>query len=278
MIWFLLLLLIVILLFVISKSAVKPNISEKPKKVVYPVKDKSYSIEVKEVSLPKPETSSEEKDAYERTIVSNPTEYRTEFEIEIDYKDRNGLKTTRQVKVRGYRISEDKKECELWGYCYLRNGSRTFYASRMERLVDLDTGEVAVNIIDFLEAKYLQSPEGEFEEVLKRRKAEIDILVYVGRLDNQLRQNKKDVIIKYVMNKEPEARITKDTINEYLKKCGKVSKTMFGRLLTQVSDMDEEERKGLIKYASLVLEAKKGKKNMEEEKVIEHMERRLLNR
>ena len=278
MIWFLLLLIIVFLFFIISKSASKTNEPEKPSKIVYPVREKSHSIEVKEVYSQEEETSLGEKDAYERTIVSNPTEYRAEFEIEIDYKDRNGLKTTRQVKVRGYRISEDKQECELWGYCYLRDGSRTFYASRMERLVDLDTGEVAVNIIDFLEAKYIQSPEGQLEEILKRRKVEIDMLVYVGRLDNQLRQNKKDVIVDYVMNKEPEARITKDTINEYLKNCGKVSKTMFGRLLTQVSSMDEEEKKELIKYASLVLEAKRGKKNMEEEKVIEHMEKRLLNR
>ena len=277
MILFLLLLVIIFLFFIISRSPKKTREKKKTSKIVYPVREELHSVEVKEVYSQKEEIFSEEKDAYERTIVSNPTEYRTEFEIEIDYKDRNGLKTTRQVKVRGYRISEDRQECELWGYCYLRNGSRTFYTSRMERLVDLDTGEVAVNIIDFLEEKYIQSPEGQLEEVFKRRKAEIDMLVYVGRLDNQLRKNKKDVIIQYVMDKEPEARITKDIINKYLKNCGKVSKTMFGRLLTQFSSRDEEKKKELIKYASLILEAKKGDKNMEEEKVIEHMQKKLLN-
>ena len=277
---FILLLLIVAIIFFIVRSSGRSKKNTYISKSSYPSNPKvsiTYQVEEKEEYSVNQEDANEQKDAYERTIISNPTEYRIEFDIEIDYTDRNGLETTRQVKVRGYRISDNKKEGELWGYCYLREGSRTFYVSRMKRLVDLDTGEIHTNIISFLEEKYLISPSGQLDTIIKKRNAEIGILVYVGRLDNQLRQNKKDIIIDYIMKKEPEARITRETINNYLKDCGKVSKTMFGRLLTQVSTEKKEDKEELIKYANSILQSKKGKKNTEEEKVIDHMKRRLLN-
>jgi hypothetical protein len=146
----------------------------------------------------------------------------------------------------------------------------------MKRLVDLDTGEIHTNIINFLEEKYINSPSGQLDKIIKKINAEIGILVYVGRLDGQLRQSKKDIIIDYIMAKEPEARITRETINSYLKDCGKVSKTMFGRLLTQVSTEKQAYKEELIKYANSILQSKKGQRNTEEEKVIDHMKKRLL--
>lgn len=217
----------------------------------------------------------EETDAYERDFLFEGKEYRIEFELEIDYTDRNGLSTTRQIKVNGYRISSNRKDAEIWGYCYLRNAGRTFYASRIKRCVDLETGEIITDIITFLEKKYYSSPMGQLDLWIERRKGEMDILVYVGRLDNQLRQNKKDIIIEYIIQKEPELTITPDIINLYLKDCGRVSKTMFGRLLTQLASSSEDVKAELIEVCNRIIETKKSK-NMEEEKVIEHMKKRLL--
>lgn len=217
----------------------------------------------------------EETDAYERDFLFEGKEYRIEFELEINYTDRNGLSTTRQIKVNGYRISSNRKDAEIWGYCYLRNAGRTFYASRIKRCVDLETGEIITDIITFLEKKYYSSPMGQLDLWIERRKGEMDILVYVGRLDNQLRQNKKDIIIEYIIQKEPELTITPDIINLYLKDCGRVSKTMFGRLLTQLASSSEDVKAELIEVCNRIIETKKSK-NMEEEKVIEHMKKRLL--
>lgn len=233
------------------------------------------SIPSKEKSSTQQKIEVEERDAYERDFLFDGKEYRIEFELEIDYKDRNNLSTTRQIKVSGYRISSNRKDAEIWGYCYLRNAGRTFYASRIKRCVDLDTGEIITDIIVFLEEKYYSSPIGQLELWIERRKGEIDVLVYVGRLDNQLRQSKKDVIVEYIIQKEPELIITPETINLYLKSCGRVSKTMFGRLLTQLSSAEEEVKEGLIEVCNKIIETKKSK-NMEEEKVIEHMRKRLF--
>lgn len=233
------------------------------------------SIPNKEQSSTEQKIEVEERDAYERDFLFDGKEYRIEFELEIDYKDRNNLSTTRQIKVSGYRISSNRKDAEIWGYCYLRNAGRTFYASRIKRCVDLDTGEIITDIIAFLEEKYYSSPIGQLELWIERRKGELDVIVYVGRLDNQLRQNKKDIIIEYIIQKEPELTITPDTINLYLKNCGRVSKTMFGRLLTQLSEAEMEVKEGLIEVCNKIIETKKSK-NMEEEKVIEHMRKRLF--
>jgi hypothetical protein len=232
-------------------------------------------IDNEEIHTKQQEFAVEERDAYERDFLFDGKEYRIEFELEIDYKDRNGLSTTRQIKVSGYRISSDRKDAEIWGYCYLRGAGRTFYASRIKRCVDLDTGEVITDIIPFLEGKYYSSPIGQLDLWIERRKGEIDILVYVGRLDNQLRQSKKEIIIEYIIQKEPDLTITPEVVNIYLKNCGKVSKTMFGRLLTQLSAAEKETKESLIEVCSRIIETKKSK-NMEEEKVIEHMRKRLL--
>lgn len=246
---------------------------------VYPQKQKQQKASVpnKENPSTQQKIEVEERDAYERDFLFDGKEYRIEFELEIDYKDRNGLSTTRQIKVSGYRISSDKRDAELWGYCYLRNGGRTFYASRIKRCVDLDTGEIIADIIPFLKDKYYSSPTGQLELWIERRKGEMDVLVYVGRLDNQLRQNKKDIIIEYIIKKEPELTITPEIINIYLKNCGRVSKTMFGRLLTQLSSAEEAAKESLIEVCNRIIETKKSK-NMEEEKVIEHMRKRLFSK
>jgi len=247
------------------EEPVSPPKQEQQKKPV-PPKEKPFIPQTIEI---------EERDAYERDFLFDGKEYRIEFELEIDYKDRNGLNTTRQIKVNGYRISSNKKDAEIWGYCYLRNAGRTFYASRIKRCVDLDTGEIITKVIPFLEEKYNNSPLGQLDLWIERRGNELDALVYVGRLDSQLRQNKKDIIVEYILKKEPELTIAPETANQYLKNCGKVSKTMFGRLLTQLTSLETEAKEILIEYCNKIIETKKTK-NMEEEKVIEHMRKRLF--
>jgi hypothetical protein len=50
---------------------------------------------------------------------------------------------------------------------------------------------------------------------------------------------------------------------------------MFGRLLTQLASSETEVKEDLIEYCNKIIETKKTKK-MEEEKVIEHMRKRLF--
>jgi hypothetical protein len=218
-----------------------------------------------------------EKDAWERIDLIDAKEYRNEFEIEIDYKDGNGLSTTRQVRVKGYRIASNREDAEIWGYCYTRKASRTFYKSRTKRCIDLNTGKVIKDIITFLEYKHYETPEGQLDLWIEKRKGEMDALVYVGRLDGALRQSKRDILFEYISKKEPELNITTKIVNTYLKKCGTISKTMFGRVLTQLSFEKDDRKEGLIEVCSKMIETKKNK-NTEEEKIINHMRKRLFDK
>lgn len=217
-----------------------------------------------------------QKDAYEGgSIYFTGEEYRAEFEIEIDYVDRNGLETSRCVRVRGYRISFDKTESEIWGYCYLRNSGRTFYASRITRCVDRETGELIGEMIPFLEEKYHSSPAGKLDLLMERRGIEFDVLVYVGRLDGALRQEKRNMFIEYVLSKEADLEIPADAVIKHLKSCGTISKNMFGRRLTELQSARDETKEELIQTCAKILATKKTR-NMEEEKVVDHIRRRLF--
>jgi hypothetical protein len=90
-----------------------------------------------------------------------------------------------------------------------------------------------------------------------------------------LRTDKRDIVVDYIIKKEPELKITREDATEYLKTCGKVSKTMFGRLLTQFLTAETEAKNELIEICGKILETKKSR-NMEEEKVIDHMKKRLF--
>jgi len=197
------------------------------------------------------------------------------LELEIDYKDSKGNETTRQIKLKRYRINPDNKEALLYGFCSLRNGGRDFYASRIQRCVDLETGEVIENIILYLEEKYEMSPGGKIEKLWNNQADEINILVYVGKADGMLRKPKKEIIASYVIQTNPDYQLTTDEIVVSMKNITALTKTQFARALGRLSSKEEQPKKELIDYAERIINTKK-KRSTEEEAIIPYITKRLF--
>ena len=197
------------------------------------------------------------------------------LELEIDYKDSKGNETTRQIKLKRYRINPDNKEALLYGFCSLRNGGRDFYASRIQRCVDLETGEVIENIILYLEEKYEMSPGGKIEKLWNNQADEINVLVYVGKADGMLRKPKKEIIASYVIQTNPDYQLTTDEIVVSMKNITALTKTQFARALGRLSSKEEQPKKELIDYAERIINTKK-KRSTEEEAIIPYITKRLF--
>jgi len=218
--------------------------------------------------------NTEVKDAYNYAYVVGDDK-KLSLELEIDYTDAKGTETTRQIKLKRFRFSQDKKEGLLYGYCYLRGGGRDFSVSRIQRCVNVETGEIIVDIIKYLEEQYEFSSGGQLEKIWNDFTDEINVLVYVGKLDGMLRKKEKEIIATYVLSRNQTFRLSIEEIIEDMTNITSLSKTQFARALGRLSTKMEQERKDLIDYAERILNTKKNKKP-EEEDVIPYMLKRLL--
>ena len=216
----------------------------------------------------------EVKDAYDYAYVVGDDK-KLSLELEIDYTDAKGTETTRQIKLKRFRFSQDKKEGLLYGYCYLRGGGRDFYVTRIQRCVNVETGEIIVDIIKYLEEQYEFSSGGQLEKMWNAFTDEMNVLVYVGKLDGMLRKKEKEIIASYALSRNQTFRLSIEEIIEDMTNITSLSKTQFARALGRLSTKMEQERKDLIDYAERMLNTKKNKKP-EEEEVIPYMVKRLL--
>ena len=218
--------------------------------------------------------NTEVKDAYDYAYVVGDDK-KLSLELEIDYTDAKGTETTRQIKLKRFRFSQDKKEGLLYGYCYLRGGGRDFSVSRIQRCVNVETGEIIVDIIKYLEEQYEFSSGGQLEKMWNDFTDEMNVLVYVGKLDGMLRKKEKEIIASYALSRNQTFRLSIEEIIEDMSNITSLSKTQFARALGRLSTKMEQERKDLIDYAERILNTKKNKKP-EEEDVIPYMVKRLL--
>lgn len=218
--------------------------------------------------------NTEVKDAYDYAYVVGDDK-KLSLELEIDYTDAKGTETTRQIKLKRFRFSQDKKEGFLYGYCYLRGGGRDFNVSRIQRCVNVETGEIIVDITKYLEEQYEFSSGGQLEKMWNDFTDEINVLVYVGKLDGMLRKKEKEIIASYALSRNKIFRLSIEEIIEDMTNITSLSKTQFARALGKLSTKMEQERKDLIDYAERILNTKKNKKPGEED-VIPYMVKRLL--
>lgn len=114
--------------------------------------------------------------------------------LEIEYVDRNGVKSERRIRVRRVSFNSDISNAGIYAYCYVRLAGRTFIASRISRCVDVRTGEVIANIPAFLMSEYEHSRYGRIEALRESHSDEIAALVYVSKIDGRSTKAEKEAI------------------------------------------------------------------------------------
>lgn len=77
--------------------------------------------------------------------------------LQFDYIDRNDAKTSRSADIRG--IGDDGYGTLLIGHCHLRDETRTFRPDRIKNCMDIKTGEIIDNVMQYLQDKYYISDE-----------------------------------------------------------------------------------------------------------------------
>jgi hypothetical protein len=144
----------------------------------------------------------DEKDFFETSWFRDYDYKELEGNFLIDYIDPSKLKTSRDIELKHYYFDTEQNDFFIQARCHLRKANRTFRVSRIQKITNTDTGELALKneILDFFANQYKQSPYYIKERLVKKHNNEIDCLVYISRLDGRFTKKEKDIILDYLIS------------------------------------------------------------------------------
>ena len=166
----------------------------------------------------------------------------------ISYIDSKGHESRRRITVRS--LIPQESDLLIRAYCHERSAARSFKASRIREIVDLETGEVVDDAAEFF-AKYL-SVDPTYE-ALRTCGPGLQVLTFLARCDGEFHDLEKAAIVEYVVDKanspvDPQAieshvnGLHPDTIS-------------FDRGLELAAERGEKEVRDIVKWMKRVVEA-----------------------
>lgn len=117
---------------------------------------------------------------------------RIQIDLQLVYLSVEGAVTTRTVTVE--RFTHDGNGGALLAFCHLRHSRRTFLFSRIQSAVDTSTGEIIGHLSRWLDARYVETPEGKADAFLNRHDAALSAFMHIARADGAFRAREKACI------------------------------------------------------------------------------------
>jgi hypothetical protein len=112
--------------------------------------------------------------------------------LKIHFIDREGKHTDREVILRRY--VHDGTDGILLAHCRMRDGNRPFAISRISNPVDLDTGELIPDLIEYLDDHYANSTNGKADAFIEAHYDALICLFYVCKADDAFRSKEKQTL------------------------------------------------------------------------------------
>lgn len=131
--------------------------------------------------------------------------------LRIKYKSQQGELSERNIKVTKYDGS-----CYMNAHCETKKTRRTFRVDRIISCVDLDTGEIVIDLPQHLLKKYENSTEYVLKNTFEKAKDILLVLLYIGKADGQLRQEERLFISKVARKIASDKRINDQMIEDIL--------------------------------------------------------------
>lgn len=200
------------------------------------------------------------------------TIYSCDVNLEIKYTDMYGEETQRKVHVTAF--GKDENVGCFAGYCNLRNAPRTFRYDRVGECIDIDSGEVVVDIHGHLMARYEKSPQRAMD-IMQTDNADIlRILFYVGKADGTLRAAERAIILVTCHRFTGDSRITDDMLQNYLRSIERPTIQAFNLAVARLASSSFDKRTWLIDAAERIVATQKSA-HPDEIEAIQYLHNRL---
>ena len=164
--------------------------------------------------------------------------------LKLTYRDSAGQGTEREVQVR---------ECDtlnpsgyLTGHCQLRDQFRTFRIDRIERAVDLETGEIVEDITAWALSRYQASPAFAMEELLNTAADALRALFYIGKADGRFTKKEKAVFLQYCQAQSGASHITLADIDRACATLPPPSMQAFRLICGRLAKLDAAARTAIL--------------------------------
>lgn len=214
----------------------------------------------------------EDTDSWEGTIYEADESFGVSANLRIKYTDSKGSFSEREVTVRNAGVMNGKKA--IFGYCKLRNQSRTFIINQISECIDLDTGECIQDIYTHLQEKYNSSPEKAMNEVINNEQDILNVWVYIARADSQYRKEEKLIICNAVRALSVDRRITDEVINKELNGYKAISIHSFKLAVGRLSSRSDEIKNLISNTAKQIVETQKTVHYVEQE-ALDYIDKRF---
>lgn len=174
-------------------------------------------------------------DAWEGSVYElGERPFRCDVKLGFRYTDSNGAVTNRQIRAKAFVPWLDNDYLVL-GFCNYRKANRSFATSRMQDVVDLETGECIDEVDRYLTQIYENSDYKKIDKFINEHISVVACLLYLAKLDGNLTKTQKSLIISYIAETSGAAMVTDLVANKLIKDFSEdLTSQEFRKLLSQI--------------------------------------------
>lgn len=187
----------------------------------------------------------------------------------IRYQSGAGEITERVVSATDY------TPYDLSGLCHLRGQHRTFNLDRILDCTDIATGEVVTDTHAHLRTIYMKSSRYSLQRLTDPEFPVLDILLYVGKADGQLRAPERKVIAAACKVFTHDLRITQDQVDDLLGYTPVPSLHSFKIAVGRINKLRDEVIKRKLLAASRTIIATQKNVSPGEQEALDYMVKRF---
>lgn len=200
-----------------------------------------------------------DQDAWEGSVYNlggNP--FRCDVKLGFSYTDSNGAITNRQIRTKAFVSWLDNDHLVL-GFCNYRKANRSFVTSRMEGVVDLETGECIDDIDHYLTETYAASDYKKVDEFINRHMSVVDCLLYLAKLDGNITPTQRSLVVGYIQEMCGVAMVTDLVAKKLIKDfADDLTPQKFRKLISQMRKEQPENIATLLQLGRDVVDLRRG--------------------
>lgn len=150
----------------------------------------------------------------------------------ITYTNRNGITTNRNISVS--RVYENNGKFVVDAYCHLHASRRSFFYYRINRAVDLDTGQFVNCLAQSAMINFNDIGIQEIWNTIDNEMMGLYLLGFICCTDRRMLKRERAIIADYLKCRRPDIVLADEQLERLLKRLGMPDPRQFKRI---VSDM-----------------------------------------
>lgn len=225
----------------------------KPSEVVIRVKS---SVTPSTTETKRVDVEGEGKDNWDQFDFYNATMLPAKGRYRINYEDQCGLKTERDIRVK--RVHERGGSYAIDAHCELRNAHRSFLGDRIERAVNLDSGEIVESLASDAISQYADSGAGRALSAIEKEWMGVAVLVFVCKSDGQMRKEERAIVAEYLKKHCTSTPLDDAELDSAIKALGNPDHKEFKRIIRDLKAAGDNDRlTDLFNCAKRIVETQK---------------------